>query len=159
VRIVNAWCERNWFMELRFDRLRALGRQGKVFFHEPAFEAACYPDIVGLVAVLASPYWRRTATSRRPGDLDRFFTEIGKRIHQPDLRPGGAADPIMQWVIDERRLPHDIEILERCRTFVRNWPPQPNNESLNSAETTRPMERLSDVEESQLSALRLPQIK
>lgn len=38
--------------------------------------AAYYPEVISLLAVLSSPYWRRQAISDNPTDRDRFYRRV-----------------------------------------------------------------------------------
>jgi hypothetical protein len=59
--------------------------------------AATYPEAVSIAEMIGTLHWRRLAA----GDPDaqrRFATAIGRRLGQPDYRPGIVNDPIAHWI-------------------------------------------------------------
>ena len=63
----------------------------------PRLFAATYPEAVSIAEMIGTLHWRRLAA----GDPDaqrRFATAIGRRLGQPDYRPGIVNDPIAHWI-------------------------------------------------------------
>lgn len=57
---------------------------------EAVLNAVTYPETVAVTAMLASPYWRAIAVSRKPADNQRFHREFGSRVvtgHHKDGYP------------------------------------------------------------------------
>ena len=63
----------------------------------PRLFAATYPEAVSIAELIGSLHWRRLAAGD-PDDQRRFATEIGRRLGQPDYRPGIINDPIAHWI-------------------------------------------------------------
>ena len=62
--------------------------------------AAVYPEAVGLAAILASPFWRKTAAGGKR-QLARFVEEIGDRIYDPYYLPRDNGDAIAHWIEED----------------------------------------------------------
>ena len=62
--------------------------------------AAYYPEVVGVLSVLASPYWRRLAISGDPAKEERFYRQIAEN----GLTNGTPAlnRPLASWVTGHR---------------------------------------------------------
>ncbi|MDI5975852.1 TniQ family protein [Amycolatopsis magusensis] len=63
--------------------------------------AAYYPEVVGVLSVLASPYWRCMAISENPADQERFYRQIarnGLTNGKPELNK-----PLRNWVNGHRQ--------------------------------------------------------
>lgn len=87
----------------RIRRLLAVSRTGSLP-HSYDY-AAYYPEVVGILSLLASPYWQRMAGSGDPGDAARFYHQVSAN----GLTNGTPREniPLRNWIVElraERRL-------------------------------------------------------
>ncbi|MER7279452.1 TniQ family protein [Dactylosporangium sp. NPDC000244] len=63
--------------------------------------AAHYPEVVGVLSVLASPFWRRLAISAIPADWRLFLQQVGRN----GITNGDPATnaPLRNWMVEQRR--------------------------------------------------------
>lgn len=80
--------------------------------------AACYPEVVALLSVLASPHWRRNAVSDNPADRQRFYRQTaanGITNSAPDRNT-----PLNKWIDRHRqdRTPDDPHAEQALRQWI-----------------------------------------
>jgi TniQ len=82
----------------RIRRLLAVNRTGSL---PRSYDyAAYYPEVVGILSVLASPYWQRIAGSGDPDDALRFYRQISAN----GLTNGTPREnnPLRNWIVELR---------------------------------------------------------
>ncbi|MBA8808060.1 hypothetical protein [Promicromonospora sukumoe] len=98
----------------RYDQLRASGRDDT--------EAAAYPSVMALAAVIASPYWLDLA--RTPAGVERIVDRVAADV--TDKRPRGSHDPFLGWLFWQQRGGFNTsEILLVPPTHISTWPSSP----------------------------------
>lgn len=95
-----------------FQRLMGLfhGHKWRVTASDPTIHAACYPQIVELTRLLASPFWRAKAQQHWPQPrefIDQTRRTVAPRFHWTLNRPHGVYDPLVELIVDERQLASD----------------------------------------------------
>jgi hypothetical protein len=100
---VDDWSTRNRYVVCpRNDRRRYLfnREQSEVLPFSYGY-AAQHPEVIGVLGVIVSPFWRRLAISDDPTDQQRFYAEIKKN----GLYSGNpeANTPLRRWIRDHRR--------------------------------------------------------
>lgn len=99
-----------------FQRLmgRFHGHTWRVAASHPTVHAACYPQIVELTRLLASPFWRAKTQQHWPEPRE-FINEtqrtVAPRYRWTLNRPHGVYDPLVELVADERRQHHQSTCL------------------------------------------------
>ena len=82
----------------RISRLLAVSRTGSL---PRSYDyASYYPEVVGILSVLASPYWQRMAGSGDPDDALRFYAQISTN----GLNNGTPREntPLRNWIVERR---------------------------------------------------------
>jgi hypothetical protein len=94
-----------------FLRLMSLfhGHSWQVTASDPTIHAARYPQIVELIRLVASPFWRAKAQQDWPEPTE-FISEIQRTV-APRFRwtlhhPRGVHDPLVELIINQRRKHH-----------------------------------------------------
>jgi hypothetical protein len=116
--IVTDWTRWSWEHHWG-DRLRDLGVQpGEgIRSDDPRYEAASYPEIVAVTAVLASPEWRCLALSEHPErDFPRFIDEIGRRLGVRSIEHDGIGHPVRQWIARQREQARYERLVDTSKT-------------------------------------------
>lgn len=100
---IEHWGSRNPFaLTPRNERMRRLhAREHAEFLPLSYGYAAQYPEVVPILSVISSPYWRRMAKSLEITDRFRFYDEIlkGRPAHPSRYSHGGLAS----WINHERQ--------------------------------------------------------
>jgi hypothetical protein len=129
----DTWERGNRFGDRQWARLRVL-RPGadNVSFRDPVAHAVCYPEIVTIASVLASPHWQAVAS-----DLfteNTVYTEIIRRMcegKQPGyLDDGGGIwptkrHPLRYWAETHQRARRDRDPDEYWDTLTAHLPATP----------------------------------
>ncbi|OWV04705.1 hypothetical protein B5D80_19620 [Micromonospora wenchangensis] len=116
------------------DRLRRLhAREHTQFLPWAYVYAAQFPEVVTVLAVISSPFWRRAAISLDGAERERFFDEMSRRT---EPHPVGHTRALHSWIYHQRRPPlpddPDGERLLRPRYIGATGvipPPEPSAEA------------------------------
>jgi hypothetical protein len=117
----------------QWERIRVL-RPGatSISQHDPVASAVCYPEIVMMAGVLASPYWQAVATE--PFADRTAYTEINRRLRDSGERFGNVwptkRHPLTYWA-DGLRL--EKQRRERAAEGSPHLPQTPSAHAGNSA--------------------------
>ncbi|SCG72476.1 TniQ family protein [Micromonospora inositola] len=65
--------------------------------------AAQYPEVVNILTVISSPFWRRMALSRQIEDRERFHDEIDRKTKPSGIARGNRR--LRTWIDDQRHPP------------------------------------------------------
>jgi hypothetical protein len=97
------WSSNNWYSDTaRSSRKRYLFDREQAQRLPWSYDyAAYYPEVVGVLSVLASPYWRRMAISDDPAEEERFYRQVAN----DGLTNGTPAlnTPLRKWVDGHRQ--------------------------------------------------------
>jgi len=85
------------------------GHKWRVPASDPTVHAPCYPQIVDLTRLLASPFWRTKAQQDWPEPKE--FIDETRRTVAPHFKwtlnhPHGVYDPLVELIVDERHQHH-----------------------------------------------------
>lgn len=99
---IEHWGSRNPFaLTARNERMRHLhAREHAEFLPLPYGYAAQYPEVVTILSVISSPFWRRMATSTEIADRRRFYDEVLKG--QPPYPSRYSHGGLASWINHER---------------------------------------------------------
>src|SRR5205814_3606244 len=105
----------------QWERIRTL-RPGatSISQHDPLAPAVCYPEIIMMAGVLASPYWQDIAT--QPFADRAAFTEIGRRLRESGEQFGNIwptkRHPLTYWA-------EGLQLDKQRREYAQNPPSWP----------------------------------
>jgi hypothetical protein len=114
-----AWLDVTWrgyqqpYRSVRSLRPAGADPPWRIHTEDPAYQAANYPETLTLAGLLAQPRWRHLAMSDIDRDIDRFHTELCRR-----LPPNNPITPV--------RL-HNLRVLVRHAAQQAGWSTPPSH--------------------------------